>query len=249
MPIPAVELVNAPKAEEAAETGLSVVIERLAINPAVDVVKLEKIIELQERMIGHSARAEYYAAFATMQGELPEVTERGQIAVNGQVRSNYAKNEDIQATIRPILQKHGFALSFRNTFKDGYVTITGILSHRSGHAEQDEFVAKADDSGSKNAIQALGSTRSYGQRYTTISLLNIVTRGQDDDGRDAERSALPEAPKGYAAWLDSMQDVADEGIAKLEAGWKAAHPSFRAYVARHDAKRWAVVKAKAASCG
>lgn len=242
--IPSVELVNRePVAPQ--ETGLAAVIERLAMNPDVDVVKLEKIIELQERILRHTAQAEFEAAFADMQGDLPVITERGKIIVNGQTRSTYAKFEDIIAEVRPILQRHGFALRHENEQKDGTLKITGILSHRCGHSVRDEFLANADDSGQKNDIQQLGSTRSYGQRYTTISLLNIVTRGADDDGQRSQKPAV-QAPEGYPAWLEGLEDVAVEGTARLETEWKKAPAAFRQFLSTRDANRWAAIKAKAA---
>ncbi|WP_409524602.1 ERF family protein [Pseudomonas sp.] len=39
-----------------------------------------------------------------------------------------------------------------------------------------------DTSGSKNAVQAVGSSTSYGKRYVMSALLNLTTRGEDDDG-------------------------------------------------------------------
>lgn len=43
----------------------------------------------------------------------------------------------------------------------------------------------ADVSGNKNAVQAFGSSTSYGKRYVLCALLNITTRGQDDNGHGA----------------------------------------------------------------
>ena len=42
-----------------------------------------------------------------------------------------------------------------------------------------------DSTGSKNAVQAVGSSTSYGKRYTAMALLNITTGGEDDDGTAA----------------------------------------------------------------
>lgn len=230
-------------------SSLVLMFERLATNPQVDVAKLEKLIEMQERIIRHNARAEFWSDFARMQGELPTVSERGEIVVNGQVRSKYATNEDIQQTIRPILQKHGFALSFRNEFADGYVKIIGILAHRSGHSEQDEFVARADTSGSKNDIQALGSTRSYGQRYTTIALLNIATRGEDDDGRTAQPERTIQAPAGFEDWWTDLQATAADGIKALTAAWNASKADYRNHVMATNKSAWQQVKARAEKAG
>lgn len=231
--------------DEAPGGELVLMFERLAKDPAVDVEKLERLIAMQERIMRHNAKAEFDGAFAEMQGELPEIGEKGQIIVEGRVRSTYATNEDIQRAIKPILQKHGFSLRFRNEWTDGKLRIVGILSHRSGHSEQDEFIAGADTSGSKNAIQALGSTRAYGQRYTTLALLNIATRGEDDDGSTSEKHKAPEAPKGYDDWLADMEATADGGLPALESAWKQSRADFRAYTAKHNGAKWAALKNKA----
>lgn len=221
--------------------------ERLAKDPSVDVEKLERLIAMQERIMRHNAKAEFDAAFAQMQGEIPEIDEQGRILVDGKLRSKYATNEDIQRAVKPILQRHGFSIRFRNEWLDGgkLLKIVGILSHRSGHSEQDEFVAAADTSGSKNAIQALGSTRSYGQRYTTIALLNIATRGTDDDGASSEKFKHADPPAGYDKWLLDMEACADEGWPKLSKAFSDSKPEFRNHATRVDKQAWEALKVKA----
>jgi hypothetical protein len=240
----AIEKQAALTPEPESEQGLTRMLERIAANPEVPVDKLERLIAMQERIIAQDARADFFAAFSAMQGELPTIGEKGQIIVNGQVRSSYARNEDIQEAVRPILQRHGFALSFRNEFKDGLLKITGILSHRSGHTEQDEFIARPDDSGQKNNIQQLGSTRSYGQRYTTMALLNIATRGEDDDGHRAGKPAVV-APVGFEDWWLDMNAVAGEGIKKLEAAWLASKKDFQRHVMATNRPGWEALKRQA----
>lgn len=224
--------------------GFVAMIERIVANPDVPVDKLERLLAMNERILDRNAKAEFEAAFAEMQGELPEITERGRIVVNGQTRSTYARFEDIIAEIRPILTKHGFALRHENKQEGEKLTVVGILSHRCGHSVRDEFIAEADNSGAKNDIQQVGSTRSYGQRYTTISLLNIVTRGADDDGQRSQKTQA-QLPDGYQAWLEGMEDVALEGFTKLKAHWKETPEHFRNYVFANQAQWWARVKAAA----
>ena len=68
--------------------------------------------------------------------------------------------------------------------------MTGILSHRDGHREETTLTLPYDSSGSKNSVQAAGSSYSYGRRYATLMLLNISSRApqdMDDDGRAAGR--------------------------------------------------------------
>jgi hypothetical protein len=233
---------------------LALTFERLAKDPDVNVEKLERLIAAQERILGHRARAEFEAAFAEMQGELPEITERGEIEVDGLVRSKYARFEDIITIVRPILQKHGFALRFRNeTLPNNCLRITGVLSHRSGHSEQDQFDCPPDASGKKNNIQAMGSTRSYGQRYTTIALLNIVSRGADDDGRKAgERKTKADIvpPAGYQDWFDSLTAVADNGVKAFDDMWgqqDAKSKACRAHLLNTNRAAWEALKKRAAA--
>lgn len=178
---------ESPPVPAAPETAAFVsMIERAAMNPDVDVDKMERLLAMQERVMERTARTAYFAALAQMQPDLPVITERGAIKNREQqVQSTYARWEDINDAIRPLLAHHGFALSFRTGREDGCPTVTGVLSHREGHSEETTMVLPIDSSGSKNNVQGVGSSTSYGKRYTAIALLNITTRGEDDDGKAA----------------------------------------------------------------
>lgn len=160
------------------------VIQHAARDPNVDVDKMERLMAMVERSNARQAEAAYVAALAEMQPELPVIPERGGIKDrSGNVQSRYALWEDICDGIKPILAKHGFALSFRVGTEADKITVTGVLSHREGHSEATTMSLPVDASGSKNAVQAVGSSTSYGKRYTTQALLNLTSRGEDDDGR------------------------------------------------------------------
>lgn len=200
-------------AAPAADAGALIqMIERAAMNPAVDIDKMERLLQMQERVLERNARAAFASALADMQSELPAIAERGKISTDRgkTVQSRYALWEDINDAIKPILAKHGFALSFRTGQDEGKVTVTGVLSHREGHAEQTTMHLPADGSGSKNAVQAVGSSLSYGKRYTASALLNLTSRGEDDDGQAAGAGAT--ITEDQAAEMRAlMQDVgADE---------------------------------------
>ncbi len=81
-------------------TAIIQVIERAALNPDVDIDKMERLLQMQERVMDRQAMMAYSAAMAAMQTELPSIEERGQTN-NG----CYATLEDIVDTVRPILQK------------------------------------------------------------------------------------------------------------------------------------------------
>lgn len=180
---PVDQLPVAPAASESA--AILSVIERMATNPDMDPERIERFIALKERMDREAARKAFAGALAECQSEIPAIEERGQISY-GKGKGDgpsYALWEDINETIRPILRKHGFALSFRNGHTpEGKVSVTAILSHREGHQEETTIVLMHDTSGAKNSVQAIGSSISYGKRYTASALLNITSRGEDDDG-------------------------------------------------------------------
>src|SRR5437867_5867706 len=215
--------------------------DRFLRDPNVDVEKLKALFELHERAEARNAKAAFNAAFAAMQGELPTIDETGAAVMNGQRRYSYATQENIIEIVRPILQKHGFSLRFRHLYPDGKIKVIGILSHCAGHSEEDEFEAKADTSGSKNEIQAIGSTRTYGERYTTRALLNIVSRDPNDPARDTDghRTAPAPAPmpEGYEGWVLSMEAAAAKGTAVLYDAWKRATPAQRTAMPREVRER------------
>lgn len=204
---------------EADANSLMAVISRVAGDPTIDVEKLERLMGLYERVLFRNARTAYSAALAEMQPELPVIPERGGIKDRaGRVQSTFAKWPDINDAIRPVLAKHGFALSFRTGRDDGAVTVTGILSHREGHSEETTMVLPIDGSGSKNAVQAVGSSTAYGKRYAAAALLNLTSRAtedHDDDGQNTEER-ISEAQQIY------IQDLAEEV--------KASTSKFLAYL-------------------
>lgn len=169
------------------------VIERAARDPSVDIEKLERLFALKERMDAQEAKRAFIEGKIAMRAELPEITMKGHIIIRDRNDQNkiiqdtpFARFEDIHEAVMPVLTAHGFDLAFRNGLApDGKVRVTTILSHRDGHEESTDFDLPHDGSGSKNAVQAVGSSTSYGKRYGVLSILNIKVAGEDDDGDKA----------------------------------------------------------------
>ena len=72
-----------------------------------------------------------------------------------------------------------------------------------GHFETTSLTAAGDQSGGKNAIQALGSTISYLERYTILALTGLSTHEMDDDAKGVEYITEKQ--------LSSLVDLANEG--------------------------------------
>jgi ERF superfamily protein len=178
------------------ETSLMEVISRAASDPNADADKMERLLGMYERITAQQAKMAYTSALAEMQPNLPVIDRKGRITVPAKAgfheghSTPYALWEDVNDAIRPVLHDYGFALSFRiGLADDGKITVTGVLSHREGHQEETTITLMHDSSGSKNAVQAVGSSTSYGKRYTAMALLNITSRApmdKDDDGDAAD---------------------------------------------------------------
>jgi hypothetical protein len=244
------EMTLAPVPEQSPVASESDAIIKAAMDPNVDTAKLSALIDMRERVMKIQAKAAFDAAFAMMQADIPEIDERGKLIVKGTLRSTYARLEDIHAAIKPVLKEHGFAMRHRTewpTDRPNLIRIVGILSHRDGHSEESTFEAPLDKSEYRTDIQSMGSTVSYGRRYTTLDLLNITTRGLDDDARPRQ----PKAPEGYDAWLEALQAKADEGLPALQQMWKAANTDaelkrYAEHLTKTEPKLWDALKKAAA---
>lgn len=166
--------------EQAQSQSLIPMIDKLVERPDFDVEKLERLLDMQERIVNRAAMEQFNAAMAQMQDEMPSIEERGQAH-----NTKYATFEDINDVAKPIMKRHGFAVTFRVKNIQGGIEVTGVLMHKAGHREETTMTLPLDTSGSKNNVQAVGSSVSYGKRYVMSALLNITTRGSDDDGNAA----------------------------------------------------------------
>jgi hypothetical protein len=176
-----VEEVHAP-AQPAAETdSLLNLIERAARDPNVDIDKMERLFGMRERMQAQASKTSYLAALAVLQAALPAVERKG----TGHNQKKYARFEDFIETIKDPMKSCHFSLSFRIKQEAALLRIVGVLGHKDGHQEETELALPADNSGNKNAVQALGSSISYGKRYVGMTLLGIATEDEDDDGKAA----------------------------------------------------------------
>lgn len=172
-------------------TTIMSIIMQVATNPSADLDKMERLMQMHERHQVKQAKQAFDDALSQMQSELPVVYERGAILnKQGAVQSTYALWEDINEQLRPTLSKHGFAITFRIPRNERGVEVEGVLSHKDGHRESTSILLPADTSGSKNGVQAVASSVSYGKRYTAGALLNFTTTGEDDDGQRAGQPAI-----------------------------------------------------------
>lgn len=181
-----------------------------AANPKVDALKVRELYAIQKEMAQDQAKADFAVAFRALQGELPSIGQDGKIEIAGKdskrgQKTLYASFNNIHKTIKPILERHGFSLSFETEPEPGgqRIIVKGILEHVApgatmSHVRTTAFPLPAETSGSKNNVQGWGSSFSYGKRYCAIALLNIVSHAPRDADLDGNPGKPPKEIEGEA---------------------------------------------------
>lgn len=178
-----------------------------AISSGSSVEMLEKLLALQERYEANQARKAFDNAISLAKAEIAPVVKNKK----GHNSTKYADFSAISSAIDPIITAHGLSYRFRSSQSDR-ITVTCILSHRDGHCEETTLSGPPDATGNKNAIQAIGSTLTYLQRYTLIQSLGIAVT-DDDDGQKAKSAEDPKSSaqlKREGAWEDVTKQIANE---------------------------------------
>lgn len=152
---------------------------KLAIESGADLEKMERLMDLQERYNNEQARRSFLEAFSKFQSVVPSIKKRKK----GH-NYMYAPLSDIAEQIKTPLYECGLSYRFEQAqSSSGAIQITCLVSHVDGYTERNAMTSLADNTGSKNGIQSIGSTVSYLQRYTLIGALGLTTADEDIDGR------------------------------------------------------------------
>lgn len=194
-----------------------VLLERAASDPAVDVGKMRELLNLKREIITEQRQAAFNRDFMAARQEMPRITKDGSVSYpvdktkpEGPKKEafKFARYETIDAAVRPIEEKYGFSRSFTSsprTGDGGGIVVRCTLLHREGHSIAAEIPVPLDSSGGKNNLQGYGSSFSYGKRYTTTMIWDLVTEGEDDDGTSAFAAATIDDVQ-----LQAFQNLIDE---------------------------------------
>ena len=157
-----------------------------AKDPSTDVDKLRALLAFKRELIKDQSEVEATQAFARACAAMPRITKSGMIDFGKGKPIPYAKWEDIDAAIRPIYQAEGFTLTHDcepSAVQAGWTIYHAIAIHANGHKFKSSIPLPLDSSGGKQNIQGMGSSSSYGARYSTKNLFGLVFEGEDDDGK------------------------------------------------------------------
>jgi hypothetical protein len=147
--------------------------------------QMQIMLDVQIKWEKNEAEKAYHVAMAKFQEDAPAI-----IKTKDGHNCKYAGLSDIVAAVAPKLSAQGLSHAWITDTGESGIKVTCKITHEKGHSEETALAAGPDGSGNKNAIQAIGSTVTYLQRYTLKAALGLAEGDQGDDGQGAGKTGL-----------------------------------------------------------
>jgi len=164
-------------------------VEKAMSTPDFSVEKLQALLKVRDEWERREAEKAYTVAMNNFKKDPPEIlksknvnftTERG-----GTTNYNYAPLNEVVEAIGERLSACGLSHRWETSQGERSIRVSCVITHVLGHSESVTLESPSDTSGNKNAIQAIGSTVTYLERYTLLAATGCAVRDQDDDGQSA----------------------------------------------------------------
>lgn len=198
-----------------------------ALDHGASLEQFEKMMELQERWATQEARKAYVADMAAFKLTPPEIKKTklvGYTNRDGSVTGYFhATLGEVAAAVVDSLAQHGFSHSWETKQSDGLITVNCKITHRMGHSESTSMQAMPDQSGKKNAIQAVASSITYMQRYTLLAATGLATTDmEDNDGKGFDDGGKPDPDRPFndEPKPTSLPGYSDAEFSQKLTGWK-----------------------------
>lgn len=176
-----------------------------AISLNADPAVLEKLMGLQERYEDRASEKAFNQSFMEFTSNPPKIIKDMAADFNGSVQYHFADLGKINDTIKSELLKYDLAHRWETEdLERGASRITCVLMHKDGHSVKSSLSSGIETSGSKNNVQGVGSTVTYLERYTLLSILGLVAVGIDNDGRAPEPPAPEKIDAGNVQIIEGL---------------------------------------------
>lgn len=162
-----------------------------AQSTGASIEQMSQLLDLQMRWETNEARKAYNDAFSLFKQEQIEILKDSTVDFTFNNKRTYYKHTSLAHVVNivvPLLAKYGLSHTWETVQDSGHVSVTCKVSHRDGHSEAITLTGPYDTGAGKNSIQAIGSTVTYLQRYTLMSILGLASSSGDDDGTASERN-------------------------------------------------------------
>lgn len=216
-------------AVSADSSSLMKIIDRAALDPNFDVAKLQSLLDVKERWDETEAKKAFVSAMSRFKAEPTVILKQKAVNIPGGAQFSHATLAAVVDGVVANLSKHGFSHRWETEQKDKLITVTCVITHELGHQERTTLSGAPDDSGKKNAIQQVGSTVTYLQRYTLMAATGLAARDMDNDaGSVGTSKGMDEGELAdHLAAIDAAADA--DGLKKaFGSAWKSAGDDKRA---------------------
>lgn len=200
-------------------------------NPDVDPAKAAAVADLMFRMEDRDREAAFIRAKTAAIAEMPRI---GQDGYNTHLKARYAKWETMQPIVNRVLTRHGLALSFEVEGEGGKLAVRPVLQGHGWTERGGAMPLPADTGPGRSAVQAVGSSVSYGKRYAAMAMLNILQAGmaEDDDGQGGESDdPMDRLTPAQRELVDAGRSAAMDGSASYEEWFRGLNPAARGWLA------------------
>lgn len=159
-------------------------------DPNVNVGVMEKLVDLQFRVLEEERQIELNKALARLEPRLKVLTKSKAGAKtkgdNPIVKFWYTPYEEIDRMLRPELRECGLSLSFSTRVIGDKPHFVATVQEVTKGGSREAIIPYAPDSNDQlNAPQKVASGLSYAKRVSVSMLFNLVFEGEDDNAQFA----------------------------------------------------------------
>lgn len=185
-----------------------------------DAAQLERMMAMQRQWEADEARKAFVADMAAFKKNPPEILKDKHVqfqTAKGTTAYEHATIGEVCDKIISAAAEHGFSHRWVPSRGDnGQLIVTCVITHRLGHSEETRLEGPRDDSGGKNAIQAIVSTNTYLQRHSLLMAFGFATKDQPDDDGRAAGVPVDSAALDWIATAQALTNLGDYHDKKAE---------------------------------
>lgn len=155
-----------------------------AVEKGASIEQLTALMGLSERWEMNQAKKAFREAMAEFSKSLPKIEKNQHVKFQtskGITEYDHATLDNVTEQIVKGLSTVGISHTHKVSQVGTSITVTCVLS-MGVYSEETSITALADESGGKNAIQAVVSTTTYLRRHTILAATGCATGMEDNDG-------------------------------------------------------------------
>ena len=184
---PAEVIVAEPQTAVAVRAPTPLEIFAQAVDKGVDLEKMKLLKEMVEWHEGREAEKAFNRAMTGFRSKSITILKNRHVKYEnkggGFTEYDHADLYAAVEAIAPHMSEFGLSHRWERRASDGEkIRVACVITHELGHSIETDLSGLPDNSGGKNAIQAVGSAVSYLERYTLLMLVGLAAKGTDNDG-------------------------------------------------------------------